>query len=122
MVLDKTGTLTQGKMKVTDLACAIGTDSRELLRWAGALEQASEHPVAAAIVVRAREEMGSLPQVQSFVTRPGLGAEGLVEGHRITIGRTVEPPDLPACAVMEPVSYTHLDVYKRQRNIRLRPR
>ena len=101
VVLDKTGTLTQGKMKVTDLACATGTDSRALLRWAGALEQASEHPVAAAIAARAREDVGSLPEVQSFVARPGLGAEGLVEGHRITIGRTVEPPDPRASAVME---------------------
>ncbi len=99
VVLDKTGTLTQGKMKVTDLACATGTDSRALLRWAGALEQASEHPVAAAIAARAREDVGSLPEVQSFVIRPGLGAEGLVEGHRITIGRTVGPPDPPASAV-----------------------
>jgi len=87
VVLDKTGTLTKGTMKVTDIAAAPGGDARTLLRWAGALEQASEHPVALAIAARAVEELGPLPAVLSFSARPGLGAEGTVEGHRITIGR-----------------------------------
>ena len=59
IVLDKTGTLTTGRMKVTDLACAPGTNARTLLRMAGALEQASEHPVAVAIAARAVQEVGS---------------------------------------------------------------
>jgi cation-transporting P-type ATPase A/B/Cu+-exporting ATPase len=87
VVLDKTGTVTEGKMKVTDVAAAPGTDARLLLRWAGALEQASEHPVARAIAARAVEDLGPLPEVLSFTAHPGLGAEGTVEGHRITIGR-----------------------------------
>ncbi len=87
VVLDKTGTLTKGTMKVTDIAAAPGGDGRTFLRWAGALEQASEHPVALAIAARAVEELGPLPAVLSFSARPGLGAEGTVEGHRITIGR-----------------------------------
>jgi P-type Cu+ transporter len=87
VVLDKTGTLTEGKMKVTDIASAPGTDPSTLLRWAGALEQASEHPVAVAIAARATATLGPLPEVHSFVATPGLGAEGMVEGHRITIGR-----------------------------------
>lgn len=92
VVLDKTGTLTEGKMKVTDIACADGTDLPTLLRWAGALEQASEHPVALAIAARARETLGPLPEVHSFVATPGLGAEGMVEGHRIAIGRSARHP------------------------------
>jgi cation-transporting P-type ATPase A/B/Cu+-exporting ATPase len=87
VVLDKTGTLTQGKMKVTDIACAPGTEVRDLLRWAGALEQASEHPVGVAIAARARDEVGPLPAVESFAARPGSGASGTVEGHHIAIGR-----------------------------------
>jgi len=74
-------------MKVTDIATTSGIDSRDLLRWAGALEQASEHPVAVAIATRAVEELGQLPEVQSFVTTPGLGATGIVDGRHIAIGR-----------------------------------
>ena len=87
VVLDKTGTVTTGKMKVTDIACAPGTDARTLLRWAGALEQASEHPAAVAIASRAMEEVGPLPVAQSFIALPGFGATGTVEGHDITVGR-----------------------------------
>jgi cation-transporting P-type ATPase A/B/Cu+-exporting ATPase len=101
VVLDKTGTLTQGKMKVTDIASASGIDARTLLRWAGALEQASEHPVAVAIAARAREEAGPLPEVESFVAMPGLGAEGTVEGHRIAIGRRRDPMDLPSSELVD---------------------
>jgi Cu+-exporting ATPase len=87
VVLDKTGTLTQGKMTMTDIAAAPGQDPTNLLRWAGALEQASEHPVAVAITARAVADLGQLPEVQSFVAVAGLGASGIVEGHTITIGR-----------------------------------
>jgi Cu+-exporting ATPase len=103
VVLDKTGTVTTGKMKVTDLACVPGTDTPTLLRWAGALEQASEHPVGAAISRRAAQEVGVLPEVHSFLARPGLGAQGTVEGHRVTIGRSdllAVPADPRASTVM----------------------
>jgi P-type Cu+ transporter len=95
VVLDKTGTVTKGKMKVTDIASAPGTDSRTLLRWAGALEQASEHPVGVAIASRALAEIGPLLEVQSFVARPGLGAQGMVEGHDISIGRSDRVAGVP---------------------------
>jgi P-type Cu+ transporter len=98
VVLDKTGTVTEGKMKVTDVAAAPGTDTRLLLRWAGAVEQASEHPVARAIAARAGEDVGPLPEVLLFATHPGLGAEGTVEGHRITIGRAAAGSDPSAAA------------------------
>jgi P-type Cu+ transporter len=99
VVLDKTGTVTTGRMKVTDIAGTPGTDARTLLRWAGALEQASEHPAAAAIAARAVEEIGGLPMAESFIALPGFGATGIVEGHEITIGRVgagPEWPDLPS--------------------------
>ncbi len=87
VVLDKTGTLTEGKMTMTDIVSVPGQDPTDLLRWAGALEQASEHPVAVAITARAVADLGQLPEVQSFVAVAGLGASGIVEGHKITIGR-----------------------------------
>jgi heavy metal translocating P-type ATPase len=106
VVLDKTGTLTEGKMKVTDIACAPGTDPSTLLRWAGALEQASEHPVAVAIAARARETLGPLPEVHSFVATPGLGAEGMVEGRRITIGRPSSEP-APSDVATQAAAWEH---------------
>ncbi|HEY6278811.1 MAG TPA: heavy metal translocating P-type ATPase, partial [Streptosporangiaceae bacterium] len=87
VVLDKTGTVTTGTMAVTGVLPA-GDISREvLLRHVGAVEQASEHPVAAAISEAARAELGALPQAASFVAMPGLGARGNVGGHEVIVGR-----------------------------------
>ncbi|MGA4989307.1 heavy metal translocating P-type ATPase [Nonomuraea bangladeshensis] len=80
VVLDKTGTLTQGRMSVVDL---VGEDT---LRYAGAVEDASEHAVATAIAAHARAELGDLPEVDDFTALAGLGAKGTVEGRRILIG------------------------------------
>ena len=88
VVLDKTGTVTEGNMAVMDVTGAPGIARPELLRFAGAVEQASEHLVARAIAAEARDELGVLPVVEDFVALPGLGASGLVEGRRITIGRS----------------------------------
>ncbi len=87
VVLDKTGTVTEGRMTVADLACAEGVDCSELLRWSGALEQASEHPVARAVAATAADELGPLPDVEGFEPLPGLGARGVVEGHPVAVGR-----------------------------------
>ncbi|MGP0031201.1 MAG: heavy metal translocating P-type ATPase [Acidimicrobiales bacterium] len=87
VVLDKTGTVTEGNMTVTDIAAVPGVDPDAVLGWAGALEQASEHPVAAAITTRARADTGPLHQVESFVAMPGLGARGVVDGHHVTVMR-----------------------------------
>ena len=95
VVLDKTGTLTEGKMTTTDIVSVPGQDPTDLLRWAGALEQASEHPVAVAITARALADLSQLPEVQSFVAVAGLGASGIVEGHKITIGRADWQTTLP---------------------------
>ncbi|MDX6571039.1 MAG: P-type Cu+ transporter, partial [Gaiellales bacterium] len=86
IVLDKTGTVTTGEMRVQAVVPAAGVDRAELLRLAGALERASEHPVAQAIAAAAAEA-GELPAVESFVSHAGRGAEGTVEGHVVVAGR-----------------------------------
>ncbi len=86
IVLDKTGTVTTGEMRVQAVVPAAGVDGAELLRLAGALERASEHPVARAIAAAAAEA-GELPAVESFVSHAGRGAEGTVAGHVVVAGR-----------------------------------
>jgi heavy metal translocating P-type ATPase len=88
VVLDKTGTVTEGRMSVTDVEVAPGVERAALLRWAGGLEAASEHAVARAIATTALKEVGALPPVDRFVALPGLGARGTVEGRQIAIGRS----------------------------------
>jgi len=87
VVLDKTGTVTEGKMTVTDVEGAPGVEHATLLRWAGALEQASEHLVARAIAAAAEAELGALPPVHQFTAQPGVGARGTVDGHQISVGK-----------------------------------
>ncbi|MFF1842790.1 heavy metal translocating P-type ATPase [Streptomyces sp. NPDC058217] len=88
IVLDKTGTVTTGRMTLQDIHVATGTDASQTLRLAGALEHASEHPIAQAIATGARERTGTaLPAVQDFVNVPGLGVRGTVEGHQVLVGR-----------------------------------
>jgi Cu+-exporting ATPase len=87
IVLDKTGTVTTGRMKLVDVIPAAGTVDTELLRLAGALEDASEHPVAAAVADGARERVGELPPVESFVSTQGLGVHGMVDGRAVAAGR-----------------------------------
>ncbi|MGK2938570.1 MAG: heavy metal translocating P-type ATPase [Solirubrobacteraceae bacterium] len=94
IVLDKTGTVTTGRMAVVDVHT--GDD---VLRLAGALEAASEHPVGRAIAAAAEERTGVLPSVTAFANREGLGVEGEVEGHRVQVGRaalTGSTPQLDA--------------------------
>ncbi|MDU0313596.1 heavy metal translocating P-type ATPase [Phycicoccus sp. M110.8] len=89
VVLDKTGTVTTGRMTVQDVVPAPGEDAAEVLRLAGAVEAASEHPVAAAITARAAEasEAGDLPPVADFASTAGLGVQGVVEGRALVVGR-----------------------------------
>jgi P-type Cu+ transporter len=87
VVLDKTGTVTTGRMSLVEVAAADGADRPEALRLAGALEDASEHPIARAIAAAARAELGALPAVQGFANREGLGVEGVVDGHAVVVGR-----------------------------------
>jgi Cu+-exporting ATPase len=87
IVLDKTGTVTEGRMRLGYAHPASGVDQRELLRIAGAAEQGSEHPIARAIADAAREELGALPPVEQFRNLPGRGIEAVVDGHAVVAGR-----------------------------------
>jgi Cu+-exporting ATPase len=87
IVLDKTGTLTEGRMQLVDVRTAPGVTRSRLLAMAGAVEAASEHPIAAAITTAATAELGTLAAVTEFVAQPGLGAHGLVDGERVVVGR-----------------------------------
>ena len=88
IVLDKTGTVTEGKMALEALATLNGASRRDVLRLAGAVEAASEHPVAQAIVRAAQSEVGRLPSVSAFRNEPGVGVRGRVEGHDVAVGRS----------------------------------
>jgi Cu+-exporting ATPase len=87
VVLDKTGTVTTGRMQLQDVFTAQGVDEVELLRVAGALEHASEHPIAQAIAAGAAERTGSLPVPENFENVAGLGVQGVVDGHAVLVGR-----------------------------------
>ncbi|HEU4422359.1 MAG TPA: heavy metal translocating P-type ATPase [Pilimelia sp.] len=87
VVLDKTGTVTTGTMALVDAVARPGLDVAELLRYAGAVEHASEHPIARAVADAATDRAGQLPAVTGFAALPGLGAEGDVDGRRVVVGR-----------------------------------
>jgi P-type Cu+ transporter len=87
IVLDKTGTVTEGRMWLAEAIPAGGVMRADLLRVAGAAEDASEHPIARAITARAREELGALPTVDRFTSLAGLGVEAVVEGRAAVVGR-----------------------------------
>ncbi|MYS92592.1 MULTISPECIES: heavy metal translocating P-type ATPase [Streptomyces] len=96
VVLDKTGTVTTGRMTLQEVHVAEGADEKEVLRLAGAVEHASEHPVARAIALGAAERAGQLPDVESFENVPGRGVRGRVEGREVAVGRLFDdvPPEL----------------------------
>jgi len=106
VVLDKTGTVTTGKMSLVEVAVVDGVDRAEALRLVGALENASEHPIAQAIAKAAASE-GALPPVEGFANREGLGVEGIVDGHALVVGRPALladwalylPPELDAARI-----------------------
>jgi Cu+-exporting ATPase len=87
IVLDKTGTVTEGRIELVDVVSRNGAGRAEILRLAGAVEAASEHPIAQAVAAAARAEVGSLPAVGDFRNRPGVGVVGVVDGTRIEVGR-----------------------------------
>ena len=86
VVLDKTGTVTTGKLRLVELTVADGVDRDQALRLVGAVEHASEHPIAQAIA-KAAAAQSTLPHVEAFTNREGLGVEGLVDGHALVVGR-----------------------------------
>ncbi|MFG2642473.1 heavy metal translocating P-type ATPase [Streptomyces sp. NPDC048370] len=99
IVLDKTGTVTTGRMTLIKVHTAAGTDETDVLRLAGALEHSSEHPIAQAVATGAAAKVGTLPTPEDFANLPGLGVQGVVEGHAVLVGRekllTVGAPPMP---------------------------
>ncbi|WP_414639813.1 heavy metal translocating P-type ATPase [Actinocrinis sp.] len=94
IVLDKTGTVTTGEMTLLRTVTASapeegadGPDETQVLRFAGAVESASEHPIARAVAKAATHRLGTLPRVDQFSNTDGLGVEGLVDGHDVLVGR-----------------------------------
>ncbi|MFI5661127.1 heavy metal translocating P-type ATPase [Streptomyces sp. NPDC051684] len=87
IVLDKTGTVTTGRMTLLDAHTAEGVERAEALRLAGALEHASEHPIAQAVAAGAAAEVGTLSTPEDFVNVAGLGVQGVVDGHAVLVGR-----------------------------------
>jgi Cu+-exporting ATPase len=87
VVLDKTGTVTTGRMTLLAVHTADGESEAEVLRLAGALEHASEHPIARAVAAGAEERVGSLPAPEDFTSVAGLGVRGVVDGHAVLVGR-----------------------------------
>ena len=87
IVVDKTGTVTEGRMEVAAIVPADGVAEGELLRLAAGAEGASEHPIARAIADHGRERFGALPAVEHFSNRAGLGVHARVDGHDMLIGR-----------------------------------
>jgi P-type Cu+ transporter len=107
VVLDKTGTLTTGRMSLVGVHLPDGAEEgaeEQVLRLAGALEDASEHPIAAAVARAARDRAGALPPVEDFRNVEGLGVQGVVDGHAVLVGRAALlrqwsrslPPELAA--------------------------
>ncbi|WSQ09341.1 heavy metal translocating P-type ATPase [Streptomyces sp. NBC_01231] len=96
VVLDKTGTVTTGRMTLQEVHVTEGADPKEVLRLAGALEHASEHPVARAVAAGAEERVGPLPEAEHFENVPGRGVRGRVEGRKVAVGRLFDvlPQDL----------------------------
>ncbi|MFC6011747.1 heavy metal translocating P-type ATPase [Nocardia lasii] len=87
IVLDKTGTVTTGKMTLLEVVPAEGEQRDRVLEMAGALEDSSEHPIAQAIAKAARDEFGTLAPVEGFANVEGLGVQGVVDGHAVVVGR-----------------------------------
>jgi Cu+-exporting ATPase len=87
VVLDKTGTVTDGAVRLTRVEPLDGATRADVLRLAGAVESASEHPVGRAIASAARAELGALPPVERFRSEPGFGVSGVVGGREVVVGR-----------------------------------
>lgn len=87
LLIDKTGTLTEGKPKITQIVVTPGWQENELLRLAAAVEKNSEHPLARAILQEAQERKITIPQIQEFSSMTGDGVTGLVEGKRVLVGK-----------------------------------
>ncbi len=137
IVLDKTGTVTTGEMTLVGVDPAPGEDADEVLRVAGAVEHASEHPIARAIAVGAAARLGALPAVDGFRAEAGYGVRGSVEGREVVVGRPTGTVERAAghtvvevswdgvvrgrVAVADAVKPTSAEAVRRFRDLGLRP-
>ncbi|GAB09403.1 copper-transporting ATPase CopA [Gordonia araii NBRC 100433] len=112
IVMDKTGTVTTGEMTLVDVVAADGVTHDELLRIAGSVENASEHPIAAAIAKGARDEVGDLPSPDEFANLAGSGVQGVVDGKAVVVGR---PALLADWSIALPESLTEAFTAAQQR-------
>ena len=111
VVLDKTGTVTTGSMSLVDVVCVDGVERSDALRFAAAVEKASEHPIARAIAVAGEKELGALPALDEFQSMPGVGATGRIGGTIITVGR--EEVFRQRLVIIPTVLKTALDSFRR---------
>ena len=104
LVLDKTGTLTEGKPRVTSVVTAPGVDETELLRLVASVEQGSEHPLAAAVISTAKDRGLGLTESREFRSQPGRGVTGRVDGHEVIAGneKLFEELNVPIGLLSEP--------------------
>ena len=128
VVLDKTGTITEGRMELADVVSLNGIGRHEALRYAGAVEAASEHPIAAAVAAAARTEVGRLPDVTEFRNEAGVGVRGLVEGRLVEVGRgrdgvevRVDGVAVARLDVRDTVKATSADAVRQLRELGLTP-
>jgi Cu+-exporting ATPase len=128
IVLDKTGTVTEGKMRLVEVEPLNGAVRADVLRFAGAVEAASEHPIGQAIATAATRELGELPPVEDFANRPGFGVVGRVEGHVVEVGRgdggiTVrwDGASRAKLVVRDTVKPTSAEAVRELRSLRLTP-
>src|SRR6266540_1430157 len=128
IVLDKTGTVTEGRMELVDVAPLNGATREDALRLAGAVELASEHPIAQAIAAAARSELGRLPEVTGFRNVPGVGVHGTVDGREVEVMRrdgaiTVSWDDIPRATlvVRDTVKSTSAEAVRALRELGLTP-
>ena len=111
VVLDKTGTVTTGSMSLVDVVCVDGVERGDALRFAAAVEKASEHPIARAIATAGENELGVLPALDEFQSLPGVGATGRIGGTIITVGR--EEVFRQRLVIIPTVLKTALDAFRR---------
>ncbi len=128
IVLDKTGTVTEGAIELVDVRLLNGAAREDVLRLAGAVEAASEHPIARAVAGAAREELGALPAVSQFRNVPGVGVRGVVEGREVEVARrdgaiTVAWDELPRAelVVRDTVKPTSAEAIAELRELGLTP-
>ncbi|HEY0226230.1 MAG TPA: heavy metal translocating P-type ATPase, partial [Mycobacterium sp.] len=112
VVLDKTGTVTVGKMSLVGVYVSPGVAETKLLRVAGAVEDGSEHPIGRAIAIAARERLSELPRADGFINREGLGVEGEVDGLLVRVGRS-NLFDRANVVVPEDVAAAQRDAHER---------